>query len=135
MVRRIFKLENTQNNVDTHETIENVKGIKIISCRYKTANTNNEILLVNIEGFNGGNMYVYKSGNITITRPYTKLIMLSDLNSALSIWEAPSTLEYDVLVQRTVDVKHLKIDLLINAEYTSDITSLNPLYIEIDFIQ
>ena len=108
--------------------IENVSKLKIQQIRYVTQSGDNKFMLIKFAGWTDSN---YFFNGVTL-QDYTKFIPLIHKTDSLIMSEYTSSNTWDV--EKTTAVSSLnsfRCEILIDGEYSSDITPSNPLFIEI----
>ena len=123
-----FKLINSVSIINLPYALQNAKSLKIKFVRYITASAGNDTMIIKINQFNEN---VYYDGLIIIK--CAKVLPLpSTINT--SIFYDNAFPEPDIVVPERANgfsINSLTIELLINNAYTSDISSINPCYLEI----
>jgi len=124
-----FKITNPVMRINLPYVIKNSNSMRVKQCRYITASSNNEYLMVKITGFNNN---IYFDG--TKTEHYAKILSLPPSTLTPIIYEAlvetPDVLVDKVSAQN--GIADLHVELLINGVYSADISPSNPLYLEIE---
>ena len=124
-----FKLSNSITRINLPFAINNVTKLKVKFVSYTTASAGQKIMMFKISQFNSN---VYYNG-VDIVK-YSKIIALPPSISTPIIYDN-QTPEADVLIDDTpitqTGITRLTIEVLIDNLYSLDITSSNPIYIEI----
>ena len=108
--------------------IENVSKLKVQQIRYVTQSADNKFMLIKFAGWCDNNYFF----NGTTLQDYTKFIPLIHKTDSLILSEYTSSNTWDV--EKTTAVSSLnsfRCEILIDGQYSSDITPSNPLFIEI----
>lgn len=126
-----FKLTSSLTKINLPYAIKNSSHLKIVFMKYIIATAAQALMLIKISYFNE---HVYYNGTDIVK--YAKAIALPPTASTPLIYESPtSMLEYDVFVESrvgdSVGINSLTIEILIDNAFSSDISSSNPLYLEV----
>ena len=123
-----FKLINSVSIINLPYALQNAKSLKIKFLRYITASAGNDTMIIKINQFNEN---VYYDGS-QIIKCAKVLPLPSTINT--SFFYDNAFPEPDIVVAeraQNVSINSLTIELLINNAYTSDISPINPCYLEI----
>lgn len=123
-----FKLTNSVTHINLPFPIEKAEKLKMNFCSYKTATAGQQLLMFKINHFDTN--YYYDGTNLI---KYTKILMLPPSASTPIIYEN-QTQHYDVDFD-TASLKKglasLRIEILIDGEFSADISVSNPIHIEL----
>ena len=124
-----FKLTSSLTKINLPYAVKNSSHLKIVFLKYTILTALQELLLIKISHFN---KHIYFDGSNIIK--YAKAIALPPTASPL-IYES-NTNAYDVFVEERINdnsgLNNLTIEILIDGLFSSDISLINPLYIELD---
>lgn len=123
-----IKLTNPVSVITLPHQIETTR-MKILSLRYVTASASQSFLLLNMPDFNAYNTYFDPSRTLS----YTKTIMLPPTTATMTYYENNSASQWDHVAKLPINIKQMTIEAKIDGDYNSDISSGNPLYIELYF--
>jgi hypothetical protein len=118
-----FTINNPRTIINTPKILNDITKIRINSLRYITASNSNKYLLLCINGLNN-------KINGTDTY-YLKSFPLSPTTNTPLFYE--NLIYYDNILKDPVSFTSLSFELLIDGIYNSDISSINPVVVEIQF--
>ena len=124
-----FKLISSSSLVSLSEPVSNITKMKVKGLRYTTASLGNEIMTIDITGFSN-TKYVDGSGK---TYKCTKVIYLPAYDDTFCHYVNESQTNYfDAINKEPIrSLASFQINILINGAFSSDISSTNPLYLEL----
>lgn len=124
-----FKLTDPVTRVNLPYPIQNAESLRVKFLRYITASPNNSTMMIKITGFNNN---IFFDGSKTVF--YAKMIGLPPTTLTPIIYEAlvetPDVLVNKVTLQNGMSDLH--IELLIDNQYSTDISTTNPVFLEIE---
>ena len=125
-----LKLTKSNNVVNLPYPLANARNCKITFCKFTTLNSGGDIATIKINGFNEN---VYFDGQ-TIHKCVKTLPLPSDNGSTL-VYENQYHDKPDVAITNQVNegLTTLRIEVLLNLQYSNDISSSNPFYLELKF--
>lgn len=124
-----FKLTDPVTRINLPRAIKNSESMRVKFLRYITASSNNSTMMIKITGFNNN---IYFDG--TKTEYYAKMIGLPPSTLTPIIYEALVETP-DVLVDKVSHqngISDLHIELLLDNQYSTDISPSNPVILEIE---
>ena len=124
-----FKLTNSNSVINLPYPLEKNKKIKVNSCRYTTASSNNDNVMIKINGFNDN---IYFDGNLI--HKCVKVIPLPNDQGSQLIYENQFPDSFDVHIEerrQNTGITSLRIEILINLQNSTDININNPFYLEL----
>lgn len=109
-----------------------VSKIRISALSYTTSDTNlSNFILISIKNFPQKSVYISSNNNTGNMMPYSLYIPLNSAYGALTTYINHFKDSYDGLLDNAVSLSNLSVEILINGVYSSQISALNPVYIEI----
>lgn len=129
--KETFEITSGLNIVSLSKKKTNCRSLKILNVRYTTASANQLFMMIKFQGWDdhtltkGGNQY-----------RYTKLIMMPNTTSSQILYENNSP-DPDVIKGNNYnDISNFTLEVFVGTsstvEYTTDINSSNPIYIEFE---
>ena len=124
-----FKLTSALTKISLPYAIKNSSNLKIIFLKYTVATAGQELMLIKISHFN---KHVFYDGTNIVK--YAKAIALPP--PGLLIYETSTDMNKpDVYAEERLDdnkgINNLTIEILIDNTFSTDITPLNPVYVEL----
>jgi hypothetical protein len=129
MIKKHFKITSGRSKFTLINSINNVRALRITNFRWTTSNPADFICHIVIKNFDK-NEYINGNG---FEFKYTKAMAIVEYGGTPIIWESVNSIP-DVVHDSVVSIKQLEIEIYIDEQLTSDITTLNPLYLEIEFL-
>ena len=124
-----FKLTSGLTKINLPYAIKNSSHLKVVFLKYTVLTALQELMLIKVSYFN---THTYFDGTAIIK--YSKALALPPSASTPLIYES-NTNAYDVFVEeRSANgsgINNLTIEILIDGLFSSDISSSNPVYIEL----
>ena len=122
-----LKLTSPSQQVNLPVKLENVSKLRLTAIRYVTGSANQSYMLINFRGWNENSWYF---DGVQI-KQYTRNFILSPVSGQMCFYANYDVNAWDVVKNYKSEVSNFQVDLLIDGEYNTDITSLNPVYIEL----
>lgn len=110
------------------QKLSRVKAITVKECSYTSVTDTEETLMIKISGFSDHPFISPTGGN-----QYTKLLFLPPVANSTITYYNPNPEAYDVIHDQASDMYNFAVTVLINNEYSSNISSSNPVFIKLLF--
>ena len=111
------------------EKLQNITKLRIEGVSYVTASSANMYALIVISGFEKYEMINSNGSN----KIYTKFLLLNNQSAQQILYENGDSNYYDVVLPQPINVSNIKISVLINGDYSNDISPSNPMYLSLHF--
>lgn len=127
MFNYTFKLTSSVTQINLPYALKS-KRLKVKFIRYLTASADQQLMLIKISHFSKN---VYYDGSSIIH--YSKSLALPNSSGTLLLFENQLPEPDVVIIEKDENsgINQLKIELLIDGAYSSDINAGNPLYVEL----
>ena len=126
-LKYILELTSPISNISLPEKISNIQRLRVNKVRYVTASLNNHYMIINIKGWNDSSWLF----NGTQVLPLTCFLILPPTTLTLSYYENTNMLFDSEKDQPIASLSNFMIELLIDGNYSSDISPSNPVYLEL----
>lgn len=106
-----------------------VKSLKVRSFLYTTANTGGQYMLMQVTGWDTNSYFQDPSTNSFV--PYTKMILMPPTTATVTRYVDVFSSYFDVIRTVPASFSNIEISLLINGVINNDISSSNPVFVEL----
>lgn len=126
----LLKITSCQQNMQLSEPWHNISKMKILKMRYVTASASQSLMIIQITGFNNKK---YTQPPVSGIQPpmiaYSECLPLLPVTASCVIYDGQNG---PYLYSDTpLDLRNINITIYIDGALSTDITNLNPVFIEI----
>lgn len=125
-----FRLTSPLSYVELPRKLDSMRKLKVKALKYITKTLNNEYMLINIVGWNFNSSFFASAGQ---HKNYTKYLPLNGTTETQNFYINNNSVDFDVIRPTAVGVGNLTIEITIDGQYSTDITTLNPVLLELYF--